>query len=817
MVHAFGGSESGNYYYTAPPWTYAFAPPPWTNSGTVADMGATLDWSPGGTCYMARRLSPSAIEVLQSSNPANTPFSTIPGSTYAPGPPHLPDKPWVAVGSVTNTDHIYMGFNDTGKMDGKTASIRYSLDGGAHWTTSVIEKITPAGGWDSSAVRLAISPDGTTVYALFERANSVPPLYYRGDVVLVRDDAYGASGYAALGPGGSGTVVVANEMLENPEMRVRTAIAVSPSNPSRVYVAYTEIDQSSYTTRLLILVSTNKGATFSPAHVIERRSMPALAVTKDGTVGLLYGYGYADVDEVHFLKAPYGNFGKVSDRVLAVFPSVHPITGYPNIGDYFTLKAINYDFFGTFCAWGFAWPFDFPSGVVFLRNVNVNGQIRSNFYLTSQGELTDLSGLPVTASFDPFVFYDIGAPFSLSGLHLDFNAPQRWDPTDPFIGDPNVSWPMLPTNQPQFQLETSATLGPNPVWSPATNNTIVQTNGQFLANLISYGLPDSQPQQFYRLRQDLTGAEFQLFAAAGDHGALIPSGILTNPALQNQTFAARPDFNYAISKWYLDGVPVQTNGSSLTVSNIADEHTLTVTFVPSNDLAVTISHPFPVLIFTTNSYHIHVENKGLNLLTGVSLSNALPANLIFVSASTTQGTVSNSSGVVTANIGSLSPGAVVSLIVHWMPLAAGSMTDTVSVACSQLEPDLSNNTATDITTAIEPVAITLQPVSQTVPPGGTASFTVAVSGTPPFLYQWAFNGTYLPGAIGNPNISPTNTLTVTNVSAADAGSYSVSVFQMLGPEEISVANSTNATLTLGPPLVTRRSSGSVPAPARTTR
>jgi sugar lactone lactonase YvrE len=46
-----------------------------------------------------------------------------------------------------------------------------------------------------------------------------------------------------------------------------------------------------------------------------------------------------------------------------------------------------------------------------------------------------------------------------------------------------------------------------------------------------------------------------------------------------------------------------------------------------------------------------------------------------------------------------------------------------------------------------PPAITTQPASQTNLPGTNVTFTVAVSGTGPFTYQWQFNGTNLPNGI----------------------------------------------------------------------
>ena len=145
-------------------------------------------------------------------------------------------------------------------------------------------------------------------------------------------------------------------------------------------------------------------------------------------------------------------------------------------------------------------------------------------------------------------------------------------------------------------------------------------------------------------------------------------------------------------------------------------------FVASNDLAVTIAEfsddDGPTVTFSPNSYVINIDNQGLNLLTGVSMSNNLPATVSFVSAVSSQGSVSHSGGVVTASLGQLSPGASATVTINFQTSTAGSITDTVSVACSQTEPNLANNTATDVTFVYDPVIITNQPASQTVQVGG---------------------------------------------------------------------------------------------------
>lgn len=84
-----------------------------------------------------------------------------------------------------------------------------------------------------------------------------------------------------------------------------------------------------------------------------------------------------------------------------------------------------------------------------------------------------------------------------------------------------------------------------------------------------------------------------------------------------------------------------------------------------------------------------------------------------------------------------------------------------------------------------------QPPNVTVVLGGTAVFSVTNGGIGPFTYQWRFNGTNIAGA-SNP------ILTLTNVQALQAGSYSVRIDNALG-----FTISTNATLNvLLPPFVT---------------
>lgn len=82
--------------------------------------------------------------------------------------------------------------------------------------------------------------------------------------------------------------------------------------------------------------------------------------------------------------------------------------------------------------------------------------------------------------------------------------------------------------------------------------------------------------------------------------------------------------------------------------------------------------------------------------------------------------------------------------------------------------------------------VATQPQSATVTAGGTATLTVAATGTGPLAFQWQKDGVDLPGAT-------TDTLTLTNTTAADDGTYRVIVTNSAG-----TIASADATITVNP-------------------
>ncbi|MFN7138488.1 MAG: immunoglobulin domain-containing protein, partial [Limisphaerales bacterium] len=120
------------------------------------------------------------------------------------------------------------------------------------------------------------------------------------------------------------------------------------------------------------------------------------------------------------------------------------------------------------------------------------------------------------------------------------------------------------------------------------------------------------------------------------------------------------------------------------------------------------------------------------------------------------------------------------------------MAGNYSVLVSNAYGALTSSVA-QLTVQPAPPVITVQPQNTSAPLGSNVMFSVAVSGTPPFNYQWARDGGVIPAA--------TNSfLTITNVSQSDLGDYVVSISNAAGstnslPAKLTISINTVALLT----------------------
>ncbi|HYY98907.1 MAG TPA: DUF11 domain-containing protein, partial [Pyrinomonadaceae bacterium] len=111
----------------------------------------------------------------------------------------------------------------------------------------------------------------------------------------------------------------------------------------------------------------------------------------------------------------------------------------------------------------------------------------------------------------------------------------------------------------------------------------------------------------------------------------------------------------------------------------------------------------PIFVSQTTVYTLVVKNVSTLVgATGVVLTDTLPAGLTFVSATTSQGGLVTppvgSSGIVTANLGSLAPSATATVTVTARGASSGVLTNAAAVTGNESDPTSANNTANQTTT-----------------------------------------------------------------------------------------------------------------------
>ncbi|MEO8430797.1 MAG: hypothetical protein ABI592_04750 [Acidobacteriota bacterium] len=117
------------------------------------------------------------------------------------------------------------------------------------------------------------------------------------------------------------------------------------------------------------------------------------------------------------------------------------------------------------------------------------------------------------------------------------------------------------------------------------------------------------------------------------------------------------------------------------------------------DLSVTkTGAPNPVSVGGVLVYTIVVTNHGPATATNVTLTDTLPASVMFQSASATQGTCSQAAGVVTCAIGTLANAASATATIQVSPQANGPLSNTVVASATQADPSPANSSSTATTT-----------------------------------------------------------------------------------------------------------------------
>lgn len=147
-------------------------------------------------------------------------------------------------------------------------------------------------------------------------------------------------------------------------------------------------------------------------------------------------------------------------------------------------------------------------------------------------------------------------------------------------------------------------------------------------------------------------------------------------------------------------------GTEVDPNSIDNTHIEVTTVNPAADLSViTAGSTSPAVVDNTVIYTLEVFNNGPVNATGVTLTDSLPADVIFSSAVSSQGVCNESGGIVTCNLGDLSSGATATVTINLVPTIVGNLTNIAIVAGTEADPHLPNNVTVETATAILPPII----------------------------------------------------------------------------------------------------------------
>jgi hypothetical protein len=315
------------------------------------------------------------------------------------------DQPWVETwtvrkGSGGGKDHLYVGANDLTIYPGAGASLDICANGLATTPTFKLVRLDsrPVSGQDGPSVRVGIHRGGKVYAAFFGyRSGGVAT---NSDVVVVRDDHWGTGTNPfrdLIDPGDTkpGVRVVTGidtgwgVGLGSDRTGSDLTLAVDPVRASTVWVAWCDIQAGALT--LHARRSTDFGKTWSgDLLTVPKAKNPALAISKDHRVGLLYqqlvGASPNWRWQEHLQLTRTG--ATWHDNVLAK-TAVNAWTG-----DYSYLESQGRDFFGIFAADNTPDHANFPHGVHYQRKANFTTH-----------KLLDVTGTTVVLpSIDPFFF-----------------------------------------------------------------------------------------------------------------------------------------------------------------------------------------------------------------------------------------------------------------------------------------------------------------------------------------------------------------------------------------------------------------------------
>jgi uncharacterized repeat protein (TIGR01451 family) len=200
-----------------------------------------------------------------------------------------------------------------------------------------------------------------------------------------------------------------------------------------------------------------------------------------------------------------------------------------------------------------------------------------------------------------------------------------------------------------------------------------------------------------------------------------------NPTYTSAQFAPTASGTY---KWVAtfagDG---SNNGVAGGCSDTGESVTVSQTTAQADVQITKVDSPDPVGLNGALTYTITVKDNGPAPATGVTVTDALPASLTLVSASSSQGACS---GNVVCAIGVLAKNASATITIKVTPTAVGKVTNTATVAANETDTRTANNTASATTTVVGPdVSIAKVDSPDPVAAGATLTYSITAKNNGP--------------------------------------------------------------------------------------